>query len=45
MKSPFGHPIKLKDLVPLTLTPIPGMEEEDPDCHQTSRYVGIFDIT
>ncbi len=39
MKSPFGHPIKLKDLIPLHLTPIPGMDAEDPNRCKTSRSV------
>jgi hypothetical protein len=27
LKSPFGHPLKLKDLVSLNLTPVPDMAE------------------
>jgi nitric oxide synthase-interacting protein len=34
LKSPFGKPIKLKELVSLTLTPIP-----DADPNQTGRYM------
>jgi nitric oxide synthase-interacting protein len=35
LKSPFGHPIKLKDLVTLNLTLIPGSD----DAIQTGRYM------
>jgi len=39
IQSPFGHPIKVKDLVPLVLTPVPGIDEEDPNHSKTGRYM------
>jgi len=43
MASPSGHPIKLKDLVPLNLTPVP-IDEKNPENEKksdisTGRYM------
>jgi len=37
IKSPFGLPIKLKELVPLNLTPLPGFD--DGGNRKTGRYI------
>lgn len=39
LKSPFGFPIKLKDLVSLNLTPIPNDVNHDDSILKTGRYM------
>jgi len=43
IQSPTGHPIKLKDLIPVNLTPIPKDKSEEDEKlnerHQTNKYM------